>query len=165
MNDPEIIELFWQRDESAVTELKKEYGTLCRSLAKRILNSDSDAEEVENDTYLKVWQSIPPARPDKLLPFLAVICRRTAIDRLKTRTRKKRGGGGYESSVDELSDILSGGENGDPVDKIALKDALDSFLAGSGERSRDIFMRRYFWSCSIEEIAKDLDVSESTVKP
>lgn len=164
MNDEAIIELFWARDERAVSELKAKYGGFCRSVAMRVSDSREDAEEVENDAYLDMWNTIPPNRPVSLKAYLGAICRRIAVDMVRNRTRVKRGRQEYLLSLDELSECVPAEGNGDFTDKIALRDALNSFLGSLPENKRDLFMKRYFWLCSVKELAAETGMSESNVK-
>ena len=165
MEDREIVKLYFERSEDAITESRKSYGRYCRYIASRILESDEDVEEVENDTYMKAWSRIPPDRPDALGAYLGMLCRGIAIDRLKSSRREKRGGGQYAAALDELSECVSDGdESGSITDKIALRDALNSFLASLPEKTRIVFMKRYFWVSSVKEISDELGMSESAVK-
>lgn len=162
MEDKDIIELYILRDERAVKESGKKYGRLCQGVAMRILGNREDARETENDTYLRAWNTIPPTEPKSLGAYLAAICRRLSIDRLRSEKRKKRGAGEYTASLDELDAAVS--DLPDPADAAALKDALKRFLAALPEESRDIFLKRYWWFLSVKEIARRYDMSESAVK-
>ena len=165
MDDEMIVSLFWARDERAVEETKIKYGALCRGVAMRILGVREDAEEAENDAYLKAWNTIPPNKPSSVAAYLVMLCRQIAIDKLKAKTSAKRGGGVYDAALDELAECVSDPSiSRDPVDSIALRDALNVFLGGLPEKPRRLFMQRYWWSCTIEDIAYDSDMSESAVK-
>ena len=98
MEDREIVALFYKRDEQAIRQCERQYGRLVRYVASRILDSESEAEDVAGDTWLKAWNAIPPATPEKLGTYLAMIARQTAIDRLRARQRISRGGGSPEDS-------------------------------------------------------------------
>ena len=163
MDDRGILQLFFLRNENAIKESKTKYGRLCRSLALHILGSREDAEETENDTYLRAWNTIPPTEPDSLGAYLAAVCRRLSIDRLRSRYRQKRGGGVYTESLDELEHTVSAFD-ADPADLTALKDALEHFLDSLPPEQRRIFLQRYWWARSIREIARDCGKSESAVK-
>ncbi|MBQ2218770.1 MAG: aminotransferase class I/II-fold pyridoxal phosphate-dependent enzyme [Firmicutes bacterium] len=108
MEDQEILRLFNARKEAAIRESRRKFGPLIRSLALRLLGSREDAEETENDTYMKVWTAVPPAQPLPLAPYFSAVCRRTALDRLRARTREKRGAGAYEESLSELAEVTAG---------------------------------------------------------
>lgn len=165
MEDKHIVELYWKRDQTAITETQQKYGRLCRYIAYNILKDDEDAKECENDTYVKAWDSIPPKRPDILSAFLSRITRNIAIDTYRRNNAKKRGNGEYEVIADELGEVLVSKDNVEAVvDDIAIKNALNQFLEKSPVNNRKIFMRRYWYMSSIKEIARDFSLSESNVK-
>lgn len=167
MNDAAIIELFFSRDERAIAECRTKYGRYCRFIAMRILGIAEDAEEAESDAYMKAWSTIPPNRPESLNAYLGMLCRQSASDMLKKRKRAKRGGGEYALALEELSECVPAELSGpgcDEADRIALTDALNGFLASLPEDTRTMFMRRYWWMCSVREIAEESSLSESAVK-
>ncbi len=162
MDDNEIIKLFFARSETAIEEITRKYGRYLFYIAKQILESDEDAEEIVNDTYLRAWNSIPPAEPDALKIYLGRIANRLALNRQRDLTRECRGGGHVNAVIDELADILPD-PDGDPADTAALRDAMNRFLASLDVRTRDIFVRRYWYAAQIEEIAKEFSVSKNHV--
>ena len=162
MEDCRIIDLFFARSEDAIAETDRKYGAYCRAVAARILCDAGDAEEVVNDAYLRAWNAIPPERPECLRAYLAVVCSRLALDRYDRLTAEKRGGGQLAAALDELAECVSGG--GDPADDVVLRDALNRFLRSLSEKARTAFLRRYWYACSIGEIAASLHMSESGVK-
>ena len=165
MEDAEILRLYNARDEAAISESRRKFGPLIRALALRLLQSREDAEETENDTYWKVWNAVPPAQPSPLAPYFSAVCRRTALDRLKTKTREKRGGGVYEASLSELAEVIPDGDDGRTyADTVALKNALNAFLSALTPDARLIFLRRYWYMDSVAEISKRYSVSEGKVK-
>lgn len=105
MEDSAIIELYWVRDESAITQTDRKYGSLCRSLAFRILSDQEDSEECVNDTWHRAWETMPPQRPDSLRAYLGRIVRNLSISRLRQRTAQKRGGG-LDLMLSELEDCV-----------------------------------------------------------
>ena len=163
MEDADIIRLYFERSENAISESQKKYGALCRGLAMRITGNREDAEETENDTYLRAWDTIPPARPESLGAYLAAVCRRLAIDRLRHSKRKKRGGSAYDASLEELDGAVADC-SADPADEAALRDTLTRFLTALSDQSRTVFMQRYFWCMTVKEIAADTGMRESAVK-
>jgi RNA polymerase sigma-70 factor (ECF subfamily) len=163
MDDRAIIELYNKRDENAIGETQRKYGRYCHTIAYNILRSDEDSEECVNDTYLKVWNSIPPKAPQRFCAFIGKITRNTALDRYAQRSAQKRDAG-VELALDELSECISSEMTGDVSDEIALKTAINGFLASLPRRTRIIFMRRYFYLLSVKEIAEGLSMSESNVK-
>ncbi len=162
MDDKKIIELFFERSETAIAETEKKYGKYCFYIAQNILGCESDSEEIVNDTYLRAWNSIPPTRPANLKSYLGRIANRLALNRHRDNTRVKRGGAAVEAVIDELGDFLTDGE-GDPTDAIALRDALNRFLASLDERTRNIFVRRYWYAAPVADIARDFRIGESHV--
>ncbi len=163
MDDKEIIGLFWSRSENAITECEKKYGRICRQLAGRILDSREDAEEAERDAYLKAWQTIPPQRPDSLCAYLSVLCRRRALDIWRGRHRDKRGGHQIPLLLSELAECGPEGDEEKMIDTMVLREVLDRFLASLPKRTRVLFMKRYWWSYSISELAEEFSMNESTV--
>lgn len=164
MEDQQIVDLYWQRNEKALSQTQKKYGKYCHSIAFAILYSSEDAEECVNDTLLRAWSAIPPARPGRLSTFLGKITRNLAIDRLDKNTAKKRSGQ-IEIVLDELSECIPDADSTlDLTDKIALGDAINSFLESLPVKTRQIFMRRYWFMSPIKDIARDVDMSESAVK-
>ncbi len=164
MDDSKIIDLFWERSEVAIYETQKKYDSYCRSIAYRILRCNEDAEECVGDAYLGLWNSVPPSRPESLKNFLGCIVRRLALNRYDYNTAKKRGEGfGYEI-IDEYFDCVPDSRFDSPVDELALKYAVNGFLAGLQKKQRIIFLRRYWYMCSVKEIADSMGITESDVK-
>lgn len=106
MDDETIVELYWKRDASAISATDETYGAYCRALAFRILGSREDAEECANDTWVRLWNAIPPQRPRSLRMFAAKIARNLAFHRCEARTAAKRGGGELPLVLDELAECL-----------------------------------------------------------
>lgn len=161
MEDHEIVELLQQRDPAGVRAAQEKYGELLRRLAGRILFDARDAEECVNDALLRIWQVIPPNKPDSLGAFLSVVVRQNALDRRRRQTAEKRGGTEYDLSLDELQDCVGGT---DDVSDIALTDALNRYLRTLSVPMRSAFLRRYFSAESVREIAKSLGCSEQKIK-
>lgn len=161
MDDKKIIELYFARDERAIEETKESYGRLILSVAMSILNSPTDSEECENDTYLRAWESIPPTRPSFFSAYLSKITRNLAINRLRDNRSKARLGTGL--IINEMEEIIPS-TDGDPVDAIELRDAFNDFLSSLSKTKRQIFVKRYFYMKEIRQIARDMFISESSVK-
>lgn len=161
MEDWQIIELFWNRSEEAVTAAAEKYGNYCHRIAYNILASREDSEECVNDTYLRAWNAIPPHRPENLSAFLGRITRNLAFDRYAAATADKRGGGELPLVLDELQTCLP---QPGMEENLALTDALNRFLGGLKPEQRKIFMLRYWQVLSVEEVAKTLCISQSKVK-
>ena len=164
MEDEKIVELYWERSEAAITETQTKYGKYCFTVANNILYSKEDAEECVNDTYVRAWESIPPQKPSRLSAFLAKITRNLALDRYDKMRAHKRSDCA-ETALEELGECLPYSGNGmEAADELALKEAINGFLASLKEQTRVIFMRRYWYLCTVGEIAKSLGLSESKVK-
>ena len=162
MDDNRIIELFWSRSEEAISETQKKYGAYCRYIAKNDLGSDEDAEECVNDTYLKVWNSVPPARPQNFSAFIGTVARNLALNKLDFKNAKKRSTQ-TNLALSELEEVIPDSKK-DPSDELALRDALNGFLSSLPRLTRMMFVRRYWYLSPIREIARDYGVSESRVK-
>lgn len=163
MNDEEITKLFLLRNESAIGAVSDKYGELLKRVAKKIIRSETEAEECFNDTLLRLWQSIPPAVPNNLRAYSCQIIRNLALRRLKYNLAEKRSVNS-ELPLDELEAVAA-----DPAAEEKLKNVdfsllLDSFLRSLSQESRVVFMKRYFFMDSVQEISRDLNISESKVK-
>lgn len=165
MTDFEIVELYWQRNEAAIEQTKSAYGNLIRSIAYRVLMNTEDCEEVENDTYLSAWNSMPDNRPATLSTYLSRIARQNAIDIYRKKHSAKRAATAYSVPLEELGDIASDCDDGiNEVVKKDLEDSINRFLKTLDVKSRNIFIGRYFYFDSVKKIAEFCDVKESTVK-
>lgn len=163
MEDSKIIELYFERSESAISETQSKYGSYCHSIAYNILRSNEDAEECVSDTYIKIWNAIPPTRPSNLSAFIASITRNAALNMYaKSKTQKRYNAA--EALLSELSECISSSSDMHVADEIALKDAVNSFLSSLSKKTRIVFMRRYWYFDSVAEIAKLCSMSESNVK-
>ena len=131
MEDQEIVELYFHRDEQAIVHTDRKYGPYCYSVAYNVLSDQEDARECVSDTYLAAWNRIPPARPSLLGAFLGKITRYISLDRWKHRSASKRGGGQTTLALEELEECVSGGDN--PEERLARKELLslvNRFLGG-----------------------------------
>ena len=162
MEDKQIVDLYWERSESAIAETEKKYGRYCHYIAYQILEDDEDAKEIVNDTYLKTWQTIPPERPESLKPYVGMISRQLALNAYEKQHAQKRGQ--LSLVLDELAECLPGDdEDWDVVSGVALHDSLNTFLQGLPKKARNVFIRRYWYTSSIAEIAKEYSMKESAV--
>ncbi|MBQ9116369.1 MAG: sigma-70 family RNA polymerase sigma factor [Clostridia bacterium] len=161
MEDEKIVALYWERDENAIRETETKYGRYCYSIAYNILHSPEDSEECVNDTWNGAWNAMPPEKPSRLQSFLARITRNIAIDRYRYDNAQKRGAE-VESAIEEYWECIPNGE-ASIEDEALLSMAINDFLASLNKRSRMIFMRRYWYSMSVKEIAKGMCLSESHV--
>ena len=164
MDDRDIIALYWQRAERAIHETAAKYGGLCYTIAHNILSSREDSEECVNDTYLGLWNAIPPQKPNCLQGFLGRITRNLALNRLRSAAAQKRGGGGAEAVFEELQHIVSDRDTPEiALDRRELVAAINDFLAALPETKRRIFVCRYWYFDSVPDIAKRFSLSENHV--
>jgi len=165
MNDTAILDLYWERSESAITETAKHYGPFCETIAMNILHNKEDAEECVNDTYLRVWNAIPPQRPAVFSSFLGRITRNLSINRYKARKSKKRSVDETAVLLSELEDcIQSSNSVEEEVETEAVAEIIDSFLSHIEESDMMFFVRRYWYADPIVAIAERFAVGESKVK-
>lgn len=165
MDDKRIIELYQKRSETAISETANKYGKYCYYIAYHILYSEEDSEECVNDTYMRTWEAIPPQYPEKLSAFLGKITRNLALNRYKYYLREKRGNGKATLVIDELNECLPAtNSTEESVEEKLLVELLNQFLYGLPKQKRNIFLRRYWYMSSIQEIAEDYGFSESKVK-
>lgn len=164
MEDERIIELYWNRDQRAIRETDGKYGKLLHDIAWNLLRSREDSEECVNDTYLRAWEAIPPARPGAFRTWLGRITRNLSLDRWKSRRAEKRGGGA-ELLLGELEDCLPASAGaGRTVEDLELAELLNLFLRRLSPEGRAVFLRRYWYGQSVAEIAGDLSCGEGKVK-
>lgn len=165
MDDTKIVDLYWARSESAISETAKKYGSYCRSIAFRILHNDQDSEECVNDTWLGAWNAMPPKRPAVLSTFLGRITRNLSLDRWKQYNAEKRGSGEMTVALEELRECVPARDGAESaLDDIALAESIDRFVGALPTQRRKIFVQRYWYLCSIREIANNCGVSENKVK-
>ncbi len=164
MDDRQIIKLYNERSEAAISETADKYGTYCLHIARNILYNEQDSEECVNDTYLRAWNTIPPQQPEKLSTFLGKITRNLALDKFRFYHREKRGGGQTSLVLDELKDCVSASYTTEElVDEKLLADSISSFLFGLPEEKRQMMVRRYWYMSPVSELARDFSMSESNV--
>lgn len=166
MQDEQIIELYFARAESAIAETDIKYGRYCTTIAFNILRSNEDSEECKNDTYMKTWNVIPPKKPDNFRAFIGRIARNLALDMYEKMHRKKRDINSTEAILDELAECIP--DRNSDVEKISedaeLRDCINTFLGTISEENRKIFVRRYWYAGSVEDIARDYGFGKSKVK-
>jgi len=156
MEDTKIVALFWQRDERAITEFEKAHKRLCLSAAREITGDPGDAEECYNDTCLAVWNSIPPQKPNSLRAYALRICRNFALNCAKTKTRQKR-----SAILVELDECVSAGS--DDMEPQEIGCAIDAFMETLPKKEAVIFMRRYYCSEPVKDIAAALVMTENQI--
>lgn len=165
MNDKNIVDLYFNRDEEAITQTDKKYGRYCYSIAYNILTNKEDAEESVSDTYMTAWRAIPPRRPSVLSTFLGKITRHISIDRWRERSAYKRGGGEVTLALEELKDCVAGLQNVEmEYERKELIRAYVKFLDTLPITERRVFLCRYWYVDSVEAIAEKFGFSQSKVK-
>lgn len=164
MDDEEIIDLFFKRDEKAIETTDAKYGTFLFRISFHILNDAFDSEECKNDTYLATWNAIPPHRPTVFQAFIAQIIRRISINKYKEKKRLKNIPSEFTVSMDELTASL---QSNDSIETTLEADELgkiiSDYLSSLTKINRFIFMSRYYASETVQEIAKEIGLSESNV--
>ena len=163
MEDHQIVELYWERSEQAIGESDKKYGRMLFSISLSLLSSREDSEECVSDTYLEAWNKMPTDRPSYLGAYLSKIVRCISVSRFRARHRDKRGGVGditaeLTECIPDTYDITAEYENG------RLRELLNSFLLSLTEEKRYIFVRRYFYSDDIADIAAKTGMSIPKIK-
>lgn len=163
MQDNQIVELYFARDEQAIAATSAKYNNYCMNIAMNILHNNEDSEECVNDALLAAWNSIPPHRPEKLSVFLGKLTRNMSLNRYKANHAERRGGGEFALSLEELDECIEDPrtltDNAEELGKI-----ISEFLYTQPQEMRKVFVRRYFHSESISDIADFFDMSESKVK-
>ena len=164
MTDENIVRLYWDRNEQAITESSDKYGAYCHSIAKNILFDQSDAEECVNDTWMHAWNAMPPNEPSILSTFLGKITRNISFDLYKKLHREKRGGRNIDLVLDELAEIVSGNDDVEKhYEEEELKREINEFLKGESEEKRRMFVLRYWYADSVIDIAKRFETGENNV--
>ena len=158
LSDEKIVHMYFMRDERAIRETDQKYGRLCMQISMNIVKSHPDAEECVSDTYLKTWNSIPPARPNSLGAFVCRIARNLSLNRLRNLRAAKRNRE-LTASLEELEACIS------LPDDVAgrLPELLNGFLAGLDKEDRALFMGRYWYACSVGDLAKRTGMTANAV--
>ena len=165
MDDKQIVALYFDRNEQAITETQTKYGKYCYAIAIGVLSIHEDAEESVNDTWIDAWNSMPPHKPSILSTFLGKITRRIAIDKWRYRTADKRGGGEVPMVLDELEGCIAHDSDVEKVvERKHLEEVINRFVHKLPEKDQKIFLCRYFYMDSIETICTQFGFSESKVK-
>lgn len=164
-DEKKMIAKISARDEQVLAEMTDAYGELCRRTAYNILNNDRDAEEAFNDALYSAWNAIPSNPPEHLQAYLITVTRRIAINRYRTETRQKRGGGQIPVALSELDECIASGENVEmQISRNELVSEMNKFLGTISAGKRRIFMERYGALMPIREIAEQHDMTEDAVK-
>lgn len=164
MDDSKIIDLFFERSEKAISELSSKYGGICLKIATNVLRNHQDAEECVNDSFLGVWNAIPPKRPSSLLAFVCRLVRNISINRYEYNSAQKRNGI-YDACLDELRDCISHDETAESeYNAHELSRYIDEYLDTLDSTNRMIFVRRYWYMDSFKDISSLSGLSEGAVR-
>lgn len=165
MEDNHIIELYWARDQRAITASDAKYGPYCRAVARNILWDERDGEECVSDTWHRAWNAMPPQKPVFLRAFFGKITRNLAFNRYEKSTAQKRGGGELPLALAELEGCIPAQNTVEKtLEDRELTALLEGFVEALPDRDRTIFLRRYWYLCPIKDIARSLSLGESRVK-
>ena len=165
MEDEQIVDLYWQRSDLAISETNQKYGRYCHTIAYNICGTEEDAEECVNDTWLRAWNLMPDQRPTILSAFLGRITRSISIDRIKAKNRIKRGGGEAILALDELEECVPGGADPEyALEEKELEKAIGRFVSELPRTEKMIFILRYWHVAPIDEIADKLQFSKGKIK-
>lgn len=163
MDDSSLIDLFFARSEQAIAALDRTYGRLCRKVSGQFLFDHRDVEECVSDSYLAVWNAIPPRKPNPLTGFVCAIVRRISVSRHRQNTAAKRSSQ-YTESLEELEHTLSSPDTPEAaLERKELTLALERFLDAQTRENRVIFLRRYWFADTIPQIARQVGLRENTV--
>ena len=161
MEDSQIIAFLFQRSEQALRAIQEKYGGLCRSIVSNILPDFRDVDECISDTYLRVWRSIPPQHPDRLDSYIARVARNAALDRHDYNRANLRNSA-LTLAYEELEYALPSRD--EAVDAIAFRTFLNQFLRSQKKDARIMFLRRYWYGDSVQQIAAAFGCGEEKVK-
>jgi RNA polymerase sigma-70 factor (ECF subfamily) len=165
MEDKEIVDLYWQRDERAIAESAAKYGAYCRSVAGRILRNDEDTEECVSDTWLHAWNAMPTDRPERLSLYLGRLSRWLSLNRLRDRERLRRGGGELTLALEELDELIPAASDTEKaVERRELSRCIGNYVNQMREPERGVFLCRYWYLAPVKEIASRFGFSEAKVK-
>ena len=165
MEDHELVERYWQRDETVLEDTRQQYGGYCFAIAQNLLGCWEDSEECVSDTWLRAWQSMPPQRPGKLSLFLGKITRNLSLARLRDQRAQKRGGGQGELALEELRECIP--SPSDPqreTEERELAQSMNAFLRALPRKECSLFLARYWYAYSLGEIGRAFAMKEGTVK-
>lgn len=163
MDDQLIIELFMERSERAIEAVSEKYGKMCKAISTRILNNPEDVEECINDTFLTLWNTIPPQKPDPLSAYICKVLRNISLKKYRYNTAEKRNSY-YDTSIEELVECLEGTDHiHEQLEEKEFAQELNRFLQGCKQVDRVIFVKKYCFFMETEEIAKEMHLSNNYV--
>lgn len=163
--DSDIVRRFFERDESALSDVSRKYGSYCSTIARGVLGNEQAAEECVNDTLMRLWESIPPAKPNYLPAFIGKITRNLALNAVRHESALKRGGGELDLILDEAEEMISGGDSVEiTAQRHEIIAAINDWLGTISEKKRAVFVLRY-WHCrSVSEVARCVGMSQANVE-
>ena len=165
MNEEEIVELLWNREESGVRQLENKYEKYCMTIVMRIVNNIEDARECLNDTWLRVWNSIPPHRPENLSGYVAKISRNLALNRWQKNRAAKRGGDVMKMAIEEIQECVPGKDTPEQAVLVKeIKETIEKYLKTKDAGKRTIFLQRYFYMMELGEISDCMGIKETTIR-
>ena len=165
MEDKAIVDLYWERDENAISETAEKYGRYCYTIAFNILSDAEDAKESVNDAYLNAWNSMPPHRPTILSTFIGKVTRYVSLKKWREKHVQKRGGGNVDLAYEELSECIPAHTGiDDEFENQELARVIDRFLDDLPAHEQQVFVCRYWYFDSISAISRQFGFSESKVK-
>ncbi len=159
MKETEILEKLWERSEDVLSIIDAEYGNLLKKLVYQVVRDNQDTEECLNDTYMSVWNTIPPNRPKYLMAYICRVAKNIAINRLRHRMTMKRNSDNVQY-IEELGECIANENVFDSIDESILVDCINEFLKKQSKRNRVIFIKRYWFGYSVKDIANELEMSE-----
>ena len=164
MEDEKIIELYFERNESAISETAEKYGNYLYKIAFNILSDNEDSEESVNDTYMSAWNTIPPEKPNVFSAFLSKITRYISLNRYRAGKAEKRGGGEIDAAFEEIEECVPDKSNiYDEIETKELAEIISDYLKKLPETERKIFVCRYYYLDSLSDISKQFGFSQSKV--
>ena len=163
MEDSQIIELFWKRDEAALSAVSEKYGKYCNTIARNIIGNEQSVEEIVQDTLLKLWEAIPPNRPDNLQAFVGRVTRNAALNTVKASDAQKRGGGETVLALDDMRNVSTGNIVEDLAEQHEVLDAVNDFLRSLPARKREVLLLKYWHCFNVSDISQIVGMSEANV--
>lgn len=163
MDDDRIIERFWERDETALSAVSEKYGKYCNTIARNIIGNEQSVEEIVQDTLLKLWEAIPPNRPNDLQAFVGRVTRNTALNAVKAMDAQKRGGGVTVLALDDMRNVSTGNIVENLAEQHEVLEAVNDFLRSLPARKRKVLLLKYWHCCSVSDISQIVGMSEANV--
>lgn len=163
MDDSQIIERFWERDEAALSAVSEKYGKYCKTIARNIIGNEESVEEIVQDTLLKLWEAIPPDRPGNLQAFVGRITRNIALNMVKSMDAQKRGGGNSTLALDDMINISTGNIIEALAEQHEVLSAVNDFLRSINARKCKVLILKYWHCCSASDISRIVGISEANV--